>query len=93
MVQFRTVSNVGATGFEQPPILPDETWYFAAGGAESGAICCRSAIGSGSPPVADPLLAMVVEAWPSLPADQRLAVVEIIAAAGGRPGAAARRRQ
>jgi integrase len=77
--------KVGSTGFELPQSFPGKTTIEEPGGAESGALPAW--------PGADPLLAMVVEAWPSLPADQRLAVVEIIAAVGGRPGAAAHRRQ
>jgi hypothetical protein len=76
---------VGSTGFELPQSSPGKTTIEEPGGAESGALPAG--------PGADPLLAMVVEAWPSLPAAQRLAVVEIIAAVGGRPGAAAHRRQ
>ncbi|GDX95888.1 hypothetical protein LBMAG47_15520 [Planctomycetia bacterium] len=76
---------MGSTGSELPQSSPGKTTIEEPGGAESGALPAW--------PGADPLLAMVVEAWPSLPADQRLAVVEIIAAVGGRPGAAAHRRQ
>jgi hypothetical protein len=82
MVRFHTVSDVGATRFEQPPILSGKPGDCIPGGAESGALHADSA---GSTPDAglaggaDPLLALVIEAWPTLTADERLAIVERIA--------------
>jgi hypothetical protein len=95
MVQFRTVSNVGATGFEQPSILSGKPGIVIPGGAECGALPAGSA---GSTPDAglaggaDALLALVIEAWPTLTAEERLAIVERIATKLCASGAAPRRR-
>ena len=92
MVQFRTVSNVGATRFEQQPILSGKPGNVIPGGAECGALPADSAASTpdaGLAGGADPLLALVIQAWPTLTAEDRLAVVERIAtklcASGAEP--------
>ena len=72
MEQSRTVSNVGATRFEQPAISPGKMEVRVFGGAESGAVQ------AGRRP--DPVLDMVAARWPTLTAEQRLAIVEIATA-------------
>lgn len=95
MVQSRTVSDVGATGFEQHAILLGKPGNVIPGGAECGALPTESALSTptvGPNGGADPLLALVIEAWPTLTAEDRLAVVERIATKLLASGAAPRRR-
>jgi hypothetical protein len=80
MVQFRTVSDVGATGFEQPPILLGKMEIGIIGGAESGAVPASLE--------ADTLLAFVAREWPRLAPEARLRIVEIVTAAGVEPAVA-----
>lgn len=49
--------------------------------AHERALCCRSALDHGPRPL-DPVLAMLVEVWPDLTAEERLAIAGIAAAAG-----------
>jgi hypothetical protein len=75
-------NRVGATGFEQPPILSGKPGVVIPGGAESGALPADSpALTPNTGPAggADPLLDLVIEAWPTLTADERLAIIERIA--------------
>ena len=93
----RTVKRkkVGATGFEQQPILSGKPGNVIPGGAECGALPADSAASkpdAGPAGGADPLLALVIEAWPTLTAEDRLAVVERIAKKLCASGAAPRRR-
>ncbi len=68
MEQSRTGSNVGATRFEQPQDFTKKIDIRVFRGAESGAQ---------SPPAdVDPLLAVIVSAWPRLTHEQRIRVIE-----------------
>jgi hypothetical protein len=75
----RGSQEVGATRFEQLANIPAETLLQIFGGAESGAPAARPA----APPAAhsDPLLAVIVNAWPQLTAEHRLRILEIVATA------------
>jgi len=87
--------NVGATRFEQQSILSGKPGKVIPGGAECGALPADSAASTpddGLAGGADPLLALVIEAWPTLTAEDRLAVVERIATKLCASHAAPRRR-
>ena len=95
MVSFCTVRKVGATRFEQQLILSGKPGNVIPGGAECGALPADSAPSTpdaGPAGGADPLLALVIEAWPTLTAEDRLAVVERIATKLCASDAAPRRR-
>ena len=77
---------MGNTGFERTTFHPGKTGGGQTGGAESGAVLPEATPADGL----DPTLALVVRRWPMLTAEQRLAVLEIIAAGvatGAEPGA------
>jgi hypothetical protein len=67
---------MGNTGFELPAFRSGEIEIGIIRGAESGALR------PGTEPVGrlDPALALVARRWPTLTAEQRLAILEIIAA-------------
>lgn len=67
---------MGNTGFERTTFLPGNVGGGQTGGAESGAVLPEATPADGL----DPALALVVRRWPMLTAEQRLAVLEIIAA-------------
>jgi len=76
------IQRVGATRFEHTPESPGIPEVFVIGGAVE-----EFATDSGRP--ADRLLGLVVDRWPGLTAEQRLAILEIIAAGPeSRPPAA-----
>jgi hypothetical protein len=66
---------VGSTGSELPPSSPGKTTIEERSGAESGALRPEAEAAGGL----DPALALVLRRWPTLAAEQRLAVLEIIA--------------
>lgn len=66
---------MGSTGFELPADSPSEIEIGIVGGAESGAYRPEADAAGGL----DPALALVLRRWPTLTAEQRLAVLEIIA--------------
>jgi len=67
--------KVGSTGSELPRSSPGKTTIEERGGAESGAHRPEAEAAGGL----DPALALVLRRWPTLAAEQRLAVLEIIA--------------
>ena len=75
--------SMGRGGLELPPETPTDSHHLRTGGAESGATR-RDAASESAPAVsADPDLARVVEAWPSLPEPIRRAVISLVNSTSG----------
>ena len=77
---------MGDIGSEPPADSPYDNEIGIPGGAESGALRPKVEAAGGL----DPALALVLRRWPTLTAEQRLAVLEIIAtgvALEAEPGA------
>jgi hypothetical protein len=70
------IPSVGGEGLEPTTFPAGNAGYAQTGGAESGAVLPEATPADGL----DPALALVVRRWPMLTAEQRLAVLEIIAA-------------
>ncbi len=69
------LKKVGLRGVEQPPETPKKMRVSILSGAESGALDARKV-------ESQPDLAMVIEAWPNLPAAIRAGILAIVRAAG-----------
>lgn len=67
------------TGLEHTAKSSELTEVAGQGGAESGALGAQS--GHFGPALVDPALATVIAAWPGLSAEQRAAVLGIVARA------------
>lgn len=79
---------MGATGLEHPANPAGNTPVSESGGSKSGnfgADVGPTTLPAASPEPADPELAAVLEAWPSLPAALRSGILAIVAAAGPLP--------
>ena len=82
MGQSRTRSDVGATGFERQSIPAGKPGNVIPEGAECGTLHADSTASTpdaGLAGGADPLLGLVIEAWSTLTAEERPAIVERIA--------------
>ena len=68
---MRRIAKVAEEGLEQPPTSPMKTGISRSGDAESGAVDVTSRLDQ-------PDLQLVIEAWPTLPADVRNEIVALI---------------
>lgn len=62
---------MAGAGFEQPPVSPQKTAISETGGAESGAVDARNGL-------IDPVLASLIDAWPTLPQTVRDEIAALV---------------